>query len=309
MSFYVFAVPYRLLGQTAQAMQLSAVLTNLVVVSATLWLLARRGRAALAAGALCVVGTVWALPPGSIADSWNATIPILAVVLTMAACWSVLMGDQPATIVAVIAYVFVFQTHIGFGVALAPVVVVTAIVTQRSLGSGTSTWLDRSLVVGGVLCVPMLIDTVVDWPGNLRRLIRWSVSNDVDALGLQRAASIIGRQTSLSFFAEPWLPTFLATVVDPLPPSVAPGTLLVLLIVAIVVSVHRRLRPELVLIVLLLSVWISSFFVIASVRGPAYEWLFGWLVPLAWMTVAALALVAWRVATATVRVRVGAAPR
>lgn len=298
LEFYLLAIPYRLLGQGARAMQLSALVVNLVVIGVISWLLARRGRAALGAGLLSVIGTLWALPPEAIADSWNATMPILAVILTVVACWSVLLGDPPAVLVAVVAFVFVFQSHAGFGVAVGPVVVMAVVVADRRLGNDPNRWLDGALAAAGVLCIPMLIETVVDWPGNLRRLIRWSVSNDVDALGIRRSVSIIGRQTSLSFFTEPRLPTFAATVVDPLPASVGPGALLVLLALAGVAALKRRLQSELVLVGVLLVAWASAVVATATVRGPPFEWLFGWLVPLVWMTVAATGLVAWRVASA-----------
>jgi hypothetical protein len=297
--FYLYAVPYRLFGADATAMRIAALLVNGLAIWATVWLLARRGKAALAIGVCAVAATLWGMYAEAIADPWNATIAVLSFLLTIVGCWSILCGDRPAIVVATVAFVFTFQAHIGFGLVLVPIVAMTVVLCMIRLRHSGRTadavrWFGYAVAVALILCVPLIVDTVRDWPGNLERLVDWSVTNDVPATGFARGAELIGRQTSMSFLRSPRFPIFIDTVLDPLPRTILPGAALILLVGAAVVARWRRLPRELELCVLLLCGWAGGLWAAASVRGPEYEWLFGWMEPLAWLTWAAVALVAWR---------------
>lgn len=295
-AFYLYALPYQLLGQDAAAMQMAAIFVNVLTIAATIWLLARRGRAAIAAGACAISATVWAMPPEAIADAWNPTIAVLPTLLTIVACWCALCGDGAAVAVAVIASVFVFQSHIGFGLVVGPLVVATVGVTawRAVRAARLRSWLIRPAVLIGVTSLPLVADAVGDPPGNLARLVRWTVTNDVEATGARGALSVLGRQTSLSFLTDPQPPSFVSTLVDQVPGALAPGGLLVLLTVALIASVQRGLRTEASLVAVCLGVWATAVVAIVNVRGPRYAWLFGWLQPLGWLSWAAVMLVGWR---------------
>jgi hypothetical protein len=294
--FYLYALPYRLFGTDATAMRVAALLVNALAIWATVWLLSRRGKAALAVGVCAIAATLWGMYAEAISDPWNATIVVLPFLLTIVGCWSVACGDLPAIVVTSVAFVFTFQAHIGFGLVLIPILAVSLVLCLRRSGrtAGTIRWLGYAVGAALILCLPLIIDTFRDWPGNLERLVRWSVTDDAPTTGFARGAAVIGRQTSLSFLTSPRLPRFVDTVVDPLPRTAVPGAVLFLLVAASIVARRRRLTREFELCVLLLIGWAGGLWAAASLRGPEYEWLYGWMEPLAWVSWAAVGLVAWR---------------
>ncbi|HEY4331870.1 MAG TPA: hypothetical protein VGM78_04850, partial [Ilumatobacteraceae bacterium] len=130
--FALFAVPYRLLGNDARALRLTALLFNAVVMLVAGRLLWRRGVAVFTAGLLAMGAVVWGLAPHALSDGWNVTVAVLPFLLTIVACWCALCGDRWAYLAAVCAYSFVFQAHIGFGLVLTPLfIVVSAVLLVR----------------------------------------------------------------------------------------------------------------------------------------------------------------------------------
>ena len=273
--FYAMALPYRLLGADAAAMRMSALLVNSAVIAVTIWLLSRRGRAVLAAGLVALAATVWALPPLSITDSWNPTIAVMPLLLTIVACWAALCGDGPALPVAVVAALFVLHAHVGFGVVVAPVVMATvAVALWRAMRrGGPRRPLAFAFAAAVVMSIPILVDIATAWPGNIGRLVRWSLSNDVNSAGIGRSVGIVLRQASLTYLADPQLPVFVATVADPLPGTVLLGVLLGALALALWGMRRADRRAELTLLAVIAGVWISGVVAGANVRGPQHAWL------------------------------------
>ena len=115
-----YAAPYRAFGADGRAMQLAAVLVNGVAMVAIAWLLRRRGDAAFVMGLVVLVATAWSLPPLSVADYWNITLAIVPLLLTVIACWCRLCGDRAAGLVAVVAFAFTLQAHVGMGLVVTP---------------------------------------------------------------------------------------------------------------------------------------------------------------------------------------------
>ena len=99
------------------------------------------------------------------------------------------------------------------------------------------------------------------------------------------------------------MPQFLGELVQPLPSGFLPGTLLVLLVVALAVAWRRRWTNEGLLVGGLLLTWIVAFVAASNISGPAYSWLYLWVHPLMWLSWAAVALVAWRLLSASTAAR------
>jgi hypothetical protein len=179
--FYVYSVPYRLFGGDANALRLTVVLINAACLAVMSWLLARRGVAATAAVSAATVALVWGLLPNSLSDGWNVTIAVLPFLLTVVACWCAMCGDRRALLVAALAFSFVFQAHIGFGVVLVPLFVATLAVRARQRPWRTWTSGDRragllaGIAVVATTAIPVAYDTVIHWPGHLGRLAKWSL--------------------------------------------------------------------------------------------------------------------------------------
>lgn len=296
--YYVYALPYRVLGSDADALRLAALLVNVVFLTGLVWLAYRRGRAATVAIVGATVLLVWGMLPHSMSDSWNVTIAMVPLMLTVVGCWSALCGDRWALPIAAVAAVFVAQAHIGFGVVTAPLFVMTFVwVVLRAWRGGDRARLrECGLVFGGcvLLFVPVMIDALAHWPGNLVRLLRWSASNDEPTVGVANALRMIGRTSSLSFPGHPRFPGVFVTSIDTVTSGFVPGIALLALVAATLLSRSRGWRDEWHLCVCVCVVWLTGLVAATTITRPLAPWLIDWLQPLGWITYAALALVVWR---------------
>jgi hypothetical protein len=295
--FYLFAVPYRLLGNDATALRATTLAFNLVSLGGLLWLARRRGRAPFVAIGVAATLLVRGLQPDALSYGWNVTVTLVPVMLTAVACWSVVCRDDRALIVATVGGLFVFQTHVGAGVVIAPLLVATwAYVGWRRLRPRV----DRlSVVFGGALLalalLPVLVDLGRDPPGNIGRLVRWSVTNDEPKVGVEDGLRMIGRTSSLSFLWHPELPGRFLLQIDDIDVGVLPGLALLLLVIALVHAVRSGWHDEAALCAVVLVLWASGVVAASTITLPLGWWLVEWLQPLGWLTWAAIALVGWRV--------------
>ncbi len=299
LSFYSYAIPYRLFGQQGKAILVAALAVNTAGVAVAMWLLARRGLTAFCAGIGLFVALFGGWQPHSLIDPWNPTIAVVAVVVFLVSCWSALCGDGVAPAIAVLAASFVFQAHVGFSLVVAPASVLMAVVLVHRAIRYPDPVQRRSVIVAAVVGVmaslPLLVDSLTAWPGNLGDIIQWSTSADLDPAGFGRAMDVFVRATSWSQVTSPQLPNVFNILPDSLASGTMPGTLLVALSAAAVVAVRRLLRAELWLLVVIGATWLGGFFAIANSRGPQFVWFFGWVPPLVWVSWAAVAIVGWRV--------------
>ena len=305
--YYVYAIPYRLFGGNADALRMTALLVNLVVLGALAWLVWRRGRAATVAIVGATAALVWGMIPHSLTDSWNVTIAILPMMLALVGCWCALCEDRFGLVVAAVSTVFVFQAHIGFGVVVVPVFLATLL--WAAIDAWRSPDRDRlrrvALVVGGclVLFVPVLYDMLVRWPGNFGRIVKWSVTNDEQKIGARNALRLIGRTASLSFPFHPPFPGSFVFSIDTVAVGVLPGALLIALVAAFVVAIRRGWHDEKLLCGTVAATWVTGAVAAMTITRPLAPWLIAWLQPLGWITYAAIALVMWRVIQAAFSTR------
>jgi hypothetical protein len=294
--FELFAVPYRVFGNDATALRLTTLIFNVAVSTALLWLLWRRGTAAVVSIGTAFVLLVWGLPPGALSYGWNVTVTDLPFVLVVVGCWCALCGDRGALLIAALAASFVFQSHVGVGIVLGPALVVTvAVVVRRAVRDGVDArrWAIGSAVVA-LTFVPALYDTVFHWPGNLGELARWSVTNDEPSVGLADGLRMLGRVSSLSFPFEPGIPGRFLLGVATIEVGLLPGLSLVLLAGAGVVAWRSGWPVERALCALMGIVWVSAVVAVASITYPLGWWLVDWFQPLGWLTWGTIALVTWR---------------
>ncbi len=250
------------------------------------------GAAWLPAWAIAVAG-LWTLAAGTphlLTDPWNASVVVVPVLTMVAATTAVLSGDRRGVAVSAVVFVAAAQTHAAYGVLLLPLVLV-------AVGSGFVRWRRFTLIcVGGssVLMIPALIDTVVNWPGNFMRSLRFTLTADEPAVGFAQALRVIGRATSLSFFTDPRLPSFVAIVRDP-PWGVVPFAGVLALVAAHRFTarqgwtMHRRTIEATAL------TWFGGVLMVSRTRGPLLIWLTTWMVAAAattWCLVVAV-MVRW----------------
>ncbi len=305
--YYVYAIPYRLFGGHADALRMTALLVNVLVLVALAWLVWRRGRAATVAILGATAALVWGMDPHSLTDGWNVTIAILPMMLALVGCWCTLCDDRFGLAVAAVSTVFVFQAHVGFGVVVVPVFLATLV--WAAIDASRSPDRDRlrrvALVGGGcvLLFVPVLYDMVVRWPGNLGRIVKWSVTNDEQKIGAGNALRLIGRTASLSFPFHPPFPGGFPLSIDTVTVGVLPGALLIALVAAFVVAIRRGWRDEKLLCGTVAAAWVTGLVAAMTITRPLAPWLIAWLQPLGWITYAAIALVTWRVIQAAFSTR------
>ncbi|MBA3399405.1 MAG: hypothetical protein H0U01_05545 [Acidimicrobiia bacterium] len=299
LSFYSYAIPYRLLGQQGKAVLVAALAVNAAGVAVAMWMLARRGLTAFFAGIGLFVALFGGWQPHSLIDPWNPTIAVVAVIVFLVSCWAALCGDRVAPAFAVFAASFVFQSHAGFALVVAPASLLMAAVLVRRAIRNPDPVQRRSVnvagVVGAVVSLPLLVDSLTGWPGNLGEIIEWNTSTDLESAGFGRAVEVFARATSWSQVASPRLPEVFNVLPDPLPGGTLPGLLLVALAAAAVVAVRRGLGAELWLLGVVGATWLGGFVAITNSRGPQFAWFFGWIPPLVWMSWAAVAIIGWRV--------------
>jgi hypothetical protein len=295
--FFLLALPYRTLGSDARALSTAALLLNVGVMVWAATVVRRRGDAALAIFSACVLLMSSGMGGDGIGYAWNVSVTLVPLCALIIGCWAALLGDRLALPLAVTSFAFVFQTHVGAGVVAAPLAVGTALCVilrpelrqrHRPTRRGAVLW---GLAI--LTLVPIAIDTVVRAPGNLARLVRWSVSNDEASIGVGEALRLLGRASSVSFPFEPEQPRFVLWA-DTGRLGLLPGATVLALIVLGVVASRRRDREMLTLTLVLATVWVSGLIAASSIVDPPEWWLVEWLQPLGWMTIAGIALGTWR---------------
>ncbi len=295
---YLLAVPYFVFGLGARALSVGALVLNVVWLVWSTRVVSRRGPVATASLLGCLLLMVSSMGANGIGNPWNVSLTMVPLAAVVISCWGVLCGDRSAGALFVVAYVFVFQTHVGAGVVVTPLALGTLIVVASRPALRRAHHVTKpGLVVladVAVACSPVLIDIARRPPGNLGRLVRWSASNDSDTIGSSEALRLLARTSSLSFPFRSAQPRFLLWVeTDTL--GVLPGSSVVLLCALGLLAVRRRQHEEAALTAVLLALWCSGFVAARTVFDPPEWWLLQWLQPLGWMTVAAVVVLAWRV--------------
>jgi hypothetical protein len=118
-AFYVFALPYRLLGSTSTAMNVAALVVNGLSVAAMAWLARRRGGTPLVLVTLVGCALVMrTLGPDQLRLPWNPFVTVMPYGVLLFLTWSLLCRDRWALPAAVVVTTYLAQAHIGY-VALA----------------------------------------------------------------------------------------------------------------------------------------------------------------------------------------------
>jgi hypothetical protein len=287
--FDLLALPYLLLGSSWQGLWIGAMLLNVAAIVAAVWLLSPHRRSLAIAVALAAL---WALAGGTphlFTDPWNASVVVLPVLTMIAAVAAVRLDDRRGLGVAVVVFVLSAQAHAAYGILLLPLAAATLAVSVRRWPRRTAIWAG----VGALLCLPIAVDTIAHWPGNLIRALRFTATSDEPARGVLEAVRVIGRATSLNTITHLRLPSFVS-IVDRPPWGVVPFASIVALAGAWFVARRSAWRAEQVVIEAVGLLWLGGFVMVARTRGPLLIWLTGWLAAAAALTWTLVALVALR---------------
>jgi hypothetical protein len=277
--FWLLAAPYRVFGANGSALLVGVACLNFVAAAVLVQLLRRRGGVAGALfGAAAVLGFVFARPD-LIVSPWNPHLALLPFALTIVAAWSAACGDPLALRVLVAAGSFTVQAHVGY----APVVAASMLwgvgwflwsLRDVERRQGVRATLLASAAIALVAWAPVLWDQVAG-SGNLGKLWSYFGRPDRKVLGLSGALGIAADALA------PW--TLWAGLPRALQPLVvvAPAPLLLVPLTGLGLGLLAawRLRSESIamLMGLLTVLALVAPAALASIDGPPWGYLFGWL--------------------------------
>jgi len=309
LSFYVLAVPYRLLGSSAWAMQAGTALLDIAAMSVSLWLASRRGGRGLVIG-VAVLLALLALGYGigPLLEPWNPFLPMLWWFVVLLAVWSVLDGDLVALPIAIAAGSFCAQTHLpylglagGLGVLVAGALVVRARRAEHDERRRILVWSAASVGLGVLVWLPPMIDQAVNDPGNMSLLADQLGTPPEAPVGLARGIELGLVHLDVLGFLEEGSGGATGSLVDASSDpdgSIVPGvlTLGVWALAAAWAVVHRHTQPSLARLHLVVGVALGLGIVSMSrIFGKVWYYLMLW----AWGTAALLLLaVGWTIAAA-----------
>jgi hypothetical protein len=279
LSFYALAPVYRLLGSSAWAMQAATVVLQGVAVAAALVIARRRGGNGLALGLAAVLGVLLVGYGGRVlTEPWNPFLPVVLWVVFLLAVWSVMCGDPPVLLVAVLVGSFCAQTHVsylGLAAGLTLMAAVAAAVQWRAAPAGgperrrTVRWGIAAAIVGVVLWVPPVVDELVNEPGNLTILVEHFVGDPPEEpIGVGRSVGVLlERLDPVHLVAQVVDPGGLASGFDPatgiqsIPQEgnrVVGAAFFLLWVASVVVAVRMRHRS---------LVWLDAVLAVALALG------------------------------------------
>ena len=201
-SFYLLAVVYRVLGSTAWGLLVGMIVLNIVAIGLLLWIAGRRGGAPLVLVAAVAVAVLQRGYGTEVLEQpWNPYLPVLFWAVVLLAVWSVLVGDTALLVVVAAAGSLCAQTHVPY---LPLALGMTAV---AFLGAGRQWWRQPdqrpqvvkasiwSVVVAGVMWLPVLVDQMKNDPGNVRMLVRHFASPPADepVVGLGEGVRLVLR--------------------------------------------------------------------------------------------------------------------
>jgi hypothetical protein len=285
--YFALAGPMAAAAGSWRGVWLGAVVLNVAAFAVAIWLATRHGRLVVAAFASAAVWTVATATPLLWSDPWNASIVVVPIVTMAAAVMAARSGDRRGVAVGIVAFVLVTQAHVAYGVLLVPAFAVVVVCGLRRWWRWTAGW----LAAGLALCVPIAVDTVANWPGNLWRSVDFAVTSGEPAVGVPEALRVVGRTASLSWFADARLPSFVSVVSTP-PWGLVPFAAIAALAGAWFLARRRGFAALAHACEGTASLWVGAAIMTARTRGPLLVWLTTWT--------SALGALTWALAAAVV---------
>ncbi len=288
------AVPYRLLGSNARALNQGSLLTAAIAIGVVAWVVHRRGGTPLVAWSMVVAGLlIWAVGPDVVRSPWNPWITVLPLLAVIALAWNATAGGLWSYPLAVAGGSFVVQSHVGYAAVTLAVLggaaVIVLVIALRKQIAWKSV-LVAGLVSVGVLLVlwaPPVYQQIRDEPGNLSELRQFfsdakadhtlddGFRVTVEELGVV-PAQVVGLDTGASQNDRPSSWAGVATVLA--------------LAAAVAVAAWRRSRTALLLAALVALSILAAIWSVSRVIGPIEDYLVLWVAVTgagAWITLGA----------------------
>ncbi len=234
----------------------------------------------------------WATGPWIYLQLWNPYLPFPFFTLLLLQAWLVGSGQGRRLVGMAFVGSFLIQTHVSYAIPVMAVslwAVVRLVVAERRAGrhlGGWKLWRAPLAVLAVLWFVPVVVDTARHYPGNLTRLVQYSLG-----IGPTHPPVSLGLNHALGYLAAEfrWRPPWLGGV-DPVnqytsltSPSSAALLILPALLLGISWALARwRRRADLVALVELVAVaGLSGILALTLLTGPAFPYLFLWRIPVA----------------------------
>ncbi len=311
LAYYLMALPYRLLGSRATAVNVASLAVNAAAVAGIAAYARRRGGAALVLISLLGCALLMrSLGADELRLPWNPYVTVLPYALLIFLAWSLVCGDRWALPWAALVGSFVAQTHIGYVLLALPLVaagvVGLAVTTVRGArrdrpgAAPVRSLVAPSVAALGVLAVawlPPLYQELTTKGGNLALARGWFANDGGAAEGPQTLRAGWRIVTSQLGLPPEWLfgnrgATMMTTeplsLYEPLAPLLVVGVAL-----AGVVLVRRRVAGG----GSLLAVWalasVVGIVAVARTIGPLFEYRLGWTQVLGMLSGVIMAWAGW----------------
>lgn len=311
LSFYLIAPVYRLLGASAWAMLVGAIVVNVLAIGTAVGLAFRRGGWWLAgAVAVWLLVSMRGYGVGVLTQPWNPYLPLVAWTVVVLCAWLVLEGDPMPLLPMTVASSFCAQTHVPYlllCVGLLGFTAMVLIVRWRRGLDGAGRWLGWSLGVGLLLWLPPFVDQAVRDPGNIRMLQQHFMNPTEEPIGVAEGAAVLLRHLDIVHvvFGGGGSGGFVEAAYGP-ERSTLPGmVLLALWMGSVVLAVRLRHRALLWLHTVLGVVLVLEFMSMIRIFGKVWYYLTLW----AWSVTVLMAIATAATFTVALASRLGEGSR
>lgn len=204
--FYLMAPLYQLTAHDPVSLQLSALTIGTISCLAILLISFRHHPLAIFCSVAILLPAVVAAPgPGFFANPWNPYVTVLPFALFIVLCVELCLGHGALLPAAVGVGSFLIQTHISYTplvgmFSLATLLVWTMPAVRERLGlparkpTVSAFWTVISVVLGGLIWLPVAVEEITRHPGNLTLLFEFFTASRYPAHGLAEAFDALARQ-------------------------------------------------------------------------------------------------------------------
>lgn len=196
--FYLLAVPLRILGSTTGPL-LTAAAINAAFALLALWVVFRRlGTTAMLWAGVVMLLVIWSAGTAVLTDTLSSNMTMYSLLCSAVLAWALVDGDIRLLPLAAFVGSYAAQQHLAAGIVVgalgltAVIAIVVHVRARRRNGDAETGRLARrgavyALVVAAVCWVPVALNEIVDRPGNLTQIVRFSLDNTRPTMGFDSA--------------------------------------------------------------------------------------------------------------------------
>lgn len=206
--FWLIALVSGPFGEPAWATRVGGALIDAVAMGWLAWITWRAGLRMMLSAAAVVGMTYLAISVLVIREPWNLNIPLMALPLVLFLALVVANGSSRHLIGLAIVATIIVQTHVGFALPVVTAVVFALVclgLDARAAGRLPDRWRSTVAITSGALVVlwsPPMFDVLVNWPGNLGKIVKYFAAGTYNHVGLSEATGIVAAEFR---FLPPWL--------------------------------------------------------------------------------------------------------